>query len=138
MGVAILFTLPRVQHSTFWKCVKQCLSFEMYYNPTQIKETLWVIMSNGHLVWSFILGALNCHSNLNLPSNHIHNCREHAHTRPPLAQITVRGEKKFGHPTLYRKCIGTTQWCADKPINYSPHMFTSRFTKSFHVLYCTL
>ena len=23
----------------------------------------------------------------------IHNCREHAHTRPSLAQITVRGEK---------------------------------------------
>ena len=27
-------------------------------------------MSNGHLVWSFILRPLNCHSNLNLPSNH--------------------------------------------------------------------
>ena len=26
---------------------------------------------NGHLVWSFILRPLNCHSNLNLPSNHI-------------------------------------------------------------------
>ena len=26
---------------------------------------------NGPLVWSFILRALNCHSNLNLPSNHI-------------------------------------------------------------------
>ena len=37
-----------------------------------------------------------------------------------LAQMTVRGEKKLGHPTLYRKCIGKTQWCADKPINYSP------------------
>ena len=35
------------------------------------KVTLWVTMSNGHLVWSFILRALNCHSNLNLPSNHI-------------------------------------------------------------------
>ena len=28
-------------------------------------------MSDGHLVWSFILRPLNCHSNLNLPSNHI-------------------------------------------------------------------
>ena len=28
-------------------------------------------MSNGHLVWSFILRPLNYHSNLNLPSNHI-------------------------------------------------------------------
>ena len=34
-------------------------------------ETSLGIMSNGHLVWSFILRPLNCHSNLNLPSNHI-------------------------------------------------------------------
>ena len=50
----------------------------------------------------------------------IDNCRDHAHTRPPLTQITVRGEKKFGQPTLYRKCIEKTQWCAHKPINYRP------------------
>ena len=57
---------------------------------------------------------------LNHYENHmaIDNCRDHAHTRPPLTQITVRGEKKFGQPTLYRKCIGKTQWCSDKSINY--------------------
>ena len=30
-----------------------------------------VTMINGNLVWSFISRALNCHSNLNLLSNHI-------------------------------------------------------------------
>ena len=33
--------------------------------------TSWVTMRNGHLVWSFNLRALNCHSSLNLVSNHI-------------------------------------------------------------------
>ena len=36
-------------------------------------NTSWVIMSDGHLVWRFILRPLNCHSNLNLPSNHINS-----------------------------------------------------------------
>ena len=35
------------------------------------KGDIMDIMSNGHLVWNFILRPLNCHSNLNLPSNHI-------------------------------------------------------------------
>ena len=35
------------------------------------KGDIMDIMSNGHLVWNFILRTLNCHSNLNLPSNHI-------------------------------------------------------------------
>ena len=36
----------------------------------------------------------------------IHNSSDHAHTRPALSQITVRGEGKMGHPFLYRKCQG--------------------------------
>ena len=34
------------------------------------------------------------------------NCRDHAHTKPPLAQMTVRGEKKCGHPILYTAYAG--------------------------------
>ena len=55
----------------FWMAVKQWLFFKMYWNPTQIRDTSWVTMSNSNLVWSFILRPLNYHSNLNLPSNHI-------------------------------------------------------------------
>ena len=50
----------------------------------------------------------------------IHLSHDHAHPRPALSQITVRGEGKMGHPSLYRKCMAKTQRCADKPINYSP------------------
>ena len=92
---------------------------------TNLSTKLWLLEKNAFPT-TFL-----CHPFLAHRS--IHNCRDHAHTRPPLAQITVRGEKKFGHSTLYRKCIAKTQWCADKPINYSPQKISKRSTNRIHL-----
>ena len=43
----------------------------MLLNLIKIRETSWITISNGQLVWSFISRALDDHSNHNLLSNHI-------------------------------------------------------------------
>ena len=58
----------------FYRCLDSCktiLLMSILRNLTQIRETSWDKMSNGNLVWNFILRALSCHNNLNLLSNHI-------------------------------------------------------------------
>ena len=58
----------------FCRLLDGCKTMPIVRNVLKLdtnKGDILFIMSNGHLVWSFILRPLNYHSNLNLPSNHI-------------------------------------------------------------------
>ena len=65
--------LPQGFSIVFYRCLEGCKTMLFFL---QIMGTSWVKMSNyGNLVWSFNLRVLNCHSNVNLPSNPIRSIR---------------------------------------------------------------